>query len=128
MNTATDLFLGESSKPTFDQIDPRGAGWCEVQVEARALCQPGADGSGVVGAVVIQDQMDFERRGYGLLNGVEKLAELHAAVPAMAGADHRPTLHIERGKQGRRRALVVVTATLGLSRRMGNSGCVRSSA
>ena len=48
-----------------------------------ALPQPGADGSGLVGAVVIQDQMDFERRGYGLLNGVEKLAELHAAVPAM---------------------------------------------
>ena len=60
--------------------------------------------------------MDVQRRRHCLLDGVEKLAELHAAVPAMAGADHRSSLHIERGKQGRRAvALVIVTAALGLS-------------
>ena len=101
MNATANLFLSKSGEPPFDQIDPGGAGRREVHVETGTFGQPCADGRGFVSAVVVQNQMDVQRRGHCLLDGVEKLAEFHTAVPAMAGADHRSSLHIERGKQGR---------------------------
>ena len=64
-----DRLGGDQREPTFDQIDPRGTGWSEVQVEAEGALPTRRMAADLVGAVVIQDQMDFERRGYGLLNG-----------------------------------------------------------
>jgi hypothetical protein len=48
MDTAAQLFFGEACEPAFHQVEPRGAGGCEVQMEARMMQQPTLDGWGFV--------------------------------------------------------------------------------
>ena len=55
MRATSNLFLRKSGKPSFDQVDPGGAGRREVHMKSRALHQPGADGRGLVSAVVVED-------------------------------------------------------------------------
>ena len=40
MHTSAQLLLGQRREPALDEIDPRGAGWREGQVEARMARQP----------------------------------------------------------------------------------------
>src|SRR3982751_3118777 len=98
MGARSDLFLRKCSKPAFHHIDPGSAGGSEVHVEARALGQPSADGSGFVSAVVVQNQMDLQRGRDTVMDGVEELAKL-AAMPAVTLADDGSCLYVERSKQ-----------------------------
>jgi hypothetical protein len=41
-DATSQLLFGQESKPTLDEINPRGTGRREVELEARALQQPGA--------------------------------------------------------------------------------------
>ena len=52
-------FLGDSGKPALNQVEPGGAGGCEMEMEPRVLGQPGPDGRMFVRAVVVADQMDL---------------------------------------------------------------------
>ena len=81
MRTAPDLFFGKGRKPALYQIDPRGTGGSEVHVEARTFRQPVTNNGGLMSAVVVHDEMHVETRGNGLVDGVQKLAELCAAMP-----------------------------------------------
>ena len=58
-----------------------------MQVEARPLGQPVSDQFNLVGAVVVQDEVDVEFRRDVLLDCVEEAAELDGAVAAMGLAD-----------------------------------------
>ncbi len=49
MDAAAQLFFGEACEPAFHQVEPRGAGRREVQMEARMTQQPTLDGRGFVG-------------------------------------------------------------------------------
>ena len=88
MRGAPDLFLCECGKEAFHQVDPGGAGGREVEMETWPFGEPVADQSGFVRAVVIQNEMHLETGWDGGLNRIEKLAELHATMPAMEFADH----------------------------------------
>src|SRR5213083_590748 len=55
MHTSAQLLLGQRREPALDEIDPRGAGWREVQVEARMARQPAMDRRRLVGARVVED-------------------------------------------------------------------------
>src|SRR5215471_4051614 len=48
-----ELAVGQLGEPPFYEVEPGGAGWCEVQVEAGVADQPGADGWCLVGGVVV---------------------------------------------------------------------------
>jgi len=85
---APNLFGGERREPALDQIDPGGAGGSEVDMEAGPLGQPVADQGGLVGPVVIDNEMDLKRLGNIGVDGVEKLPELHRPMATMALADH----------------------------------------
>src|SRR6266436_8917373 len=76
MHTPAQLLLGQRREPALDEIDPRGAGRREVQVEARMARQPAMDRRRLVRARVVEDQVHLERGGDARLNGVEKLPEL----------------------------------------------------
>ena len=64
-----------------------------MEVIARPLSQPALDGGGLVGSVVVQDQVHVKVRGYGRIDPVEEAPELRGSVPAVAGADDLPSLH-----------------------------------
>src|SRR3954471_16023076 len=99
MCATSDVFLRKCSKPAFHHVDPGSAGGSEVHVEARALGQPSADGSGFVSAVAVQNQMDLQRGGDTVIDGVEELAKHAAAMRAVTLDDDGSRLHVERSKQ-----------------------------
>ena len=66
-------------------------------------------------AVIVQNQVNSKRFGDILTDSVEKFAELDAAVPPMALANHGPGLYIEHREQGSgAMPFIVVTAAFGL--------------
>lgn len=99
MGATSDLLFCEGGNPAFHHIDPRSAGGGKVHVETRALGQPRADGSCFVSAVVVQNHRDVERGRNAVIDGVEELAKLAAAMSAVTLADHHARLHVERRKQ-----------------------------
>jgi len=50
---------GDVGKESFDLVDPGGVGRGEVHVESGVRFKPFNDAGGLVGAVVIADQMNF---------------------------------------------------------------------
>jgi hypothetical protein len=99
MDVAARLFFSEACAPAFHQVEPRGAGRREVQMETRMTQQPTLDGRGFVGGVVVDDQVEREA-GRGLVvNRLQELAELHRPMAAMKLPDHSARLEVERGEQ-----------------------------
>ena len=80
MDAASELLVGERGKPALDQVDPRGSGRREMHVNARMPSQPPMDPRRLVGAVVVEDQVDVERGRHSRLDRVEELTELDRAV------------------------------------------------
>ena len=123
VNASSELLFGEVCEPAFDQVQPRGRGWGEVQVEARPLGQPVMDQIGLVGAVVVQDQVDVQLRRYVLFDGVEEVAELDGPVAALELADDLAGFGVERCEQaGGAVAKIIVRAAFGLSGAHGQQG------
>src|SRR4051795_12723620 len=110
MGGTSDLLFREGGEPALYEIDPGSAGGREVHVEAGALGQPGADGSSLVSAVVVQDQMDIQRCRDCVIDGVEEFAKLAAAMAPVTFADDCACLHIQSGEQGRRAVAFVIVA------------------
>src|SRR4030088_2532410 len=110
MGARSDLLVSEGGEPAFHHIDPGSAGGREVHVEARALGQPCADGGCFVRAVVVQNHVDVQRGRDIVIDGVEELAKLAAAMPAVTLADDRAGLYVQRGKQRSRAMAFVIMA------------------
>lgn len=113
MGAAADLLVGEVGEPPFDHVDPGRAGWREVNVEARMAQQPASHGLSLVGAVVVDDQMDLKGARHAVVDAAEELEELLRAVAPEATADDLPAGHVESREQGCRAVPhVVVGASL----------------
>jgi len=120
MSAAPDLFFGKGRKPALNQIDPRGTGGSEVDVETRTFRQPIANRGSFVGAVVVHDEMHVETRGNGLVDGVQKPAKLRAAMPAMKFSHDFARLYIQSGKQrGGAMSFVITGSAFDLTRAHG---------
>jgi hypothetical protein len=129
VDAAAELLVGEQSEPAFDQVEPAGRSGSEVQVEARAFGQPVADQLRLVGAVVVQDQVNVQLGRHVAFDGVEEAAKLHGAMAALGLTDQGAGFSIQRGKQtGGAVTGIIVGAAFDLAGRMGSSGAVRSSA
>jgi hypothetical protein len=116
MDAAAQLFFGKQRKPPFDQVRPGAAGGSEVQVEARVAQQPALDGWGFVGAVVIENQVQFQLVWHGAVDGFEKAAKLDRAVAAMELADYGAGLGIQGSEQvDGAMTYVIRSAALGLA-------------
>jgi hypothetical protein len=107
MGTAPDLFVGRGSKEPFHEVDPRGAGGREVEMEAWPFGEPAPDQHRLVRAIVVQNEM-HETCRHRVVNAIEELAELHTAMPAVQFTDHCTGFEIERGKQQCRAMALVV--------------------
>src|SRR5262249_2085394 len=71
MGAAFDLLLGQGSEPTLDEIEPGGTGRREVHAEAWPPREPPANQRGLVGAVVVQDEMHVQVGRHGTVDRVE---------------------------------------------------------
>src|SRR5215208_1405186 len=98
-NATPQLLLGQESKPTLDEIEPRGTGGREMQVKARALEQPALNGDGLMSTVVVEDQMDVKACRHLCIDLVEELAKLKRAVPTMKLTDDLASLSVQGGEQ-----------------------------
>jgi len=116
MDTTTDLLVGEHGEEPFDLIDPRGAGWDEVNAPAWTLDQPVADRLGLVSGVVVHDEVNVEFDGHIGLDLIEELGELAASMPRVAAAEHGARGYVEGSAQaGGAVARVIVAAVLDLT-------------
>src|SRR6266581_9639310 len=113
MHTPAQLLLGQRREPALDEIDPRGAGRREMQVEARMARQPAMDRWRLVRARVVEDQVYLERGGNARMNGVEKFPELARPLAPPKFRDQFAAVRVE-GREQRRRAVArgVVRAPL----------------
>jgi len=106
---AANPLVGNLSKPTLDQIQPRTRRRDEVDVKSGMSSHPGFDPRVFVGCVIVHDKMQIEmgrRLGVDL---VEETNEFLVSMTRHAVADHFAIEHAQRGKQcGRAVALVVV--------------------
>lgn len=75
IGAAPDLFFGEDREPALDLVDRGRIGGCEVEMEARAPDQPAVDQGRLVGAVVVEHEMDFDTRRYLLVDAIQKSSE-----------------------------------------------------
>src|ERR1700686_4957396 len=117
MNATANLTLGEQRKEALDLVEPGTAGRRQMHMPTRPAVKPVADGGGLVGCVVIDDQMHVKISRHGGLDLVEELAELDGAVAPVAFSDHSAGGNVEGGKQrGGAVTLVVVAAPRRLGR------------
>ena len=73
-----------------------------------------------MGGVVIQDNMDLLVFRHSGIDLVQKVAEFHSAVPAIALGEHIASGHLQsREERGRAVAHVIMSASLNLSRAHG---------
>src|SRR5215468_4716879 len=106
--TPADGLVRELGEPPLDQVEPGGTGGDEMQLEARILSQPGPDLGVGVGAVVVQDQMQFQILGELALKTGQELQELLVAMPKVDLADHGAVEQVERGEEGGSAVALVV--------------------
>jgi len=73
-------FAGEFSEPPFDEIQPAAARRREMKRDSRVAQQPPVHCGGLVGARVVEYDVDIEAGWDRVVDGVEKLDELDRAV------------------------------------------------
>src|ERR1019366_8594336 len=68
-------FVSDEPKPPFNLIEPGTAGGCEMEVKAAALLglEPTLHGGALVGAVVVENEVDVEFRGHLLFQLIEDI-------------------------------------------------------
>ena len=90
--SASDAFVGDLRKETFDLIDPRGAGGSEMYVISRMSGEPTLHARCFVSRVVVHDEVNLDTGlfWYGVFNEFKKLDEFLMSVLLMAFPDDFP--------------------------------------
>lgn len=108
MHAAAELLFRECSKPALDEIDPRldeidprAARRCEVDMEAGMPGQLAVDQRRLVRAGIVDDEMNVEQRRNGVVDRIEKCAELARPVPLVELSDDLAALGVQ-GREERR--------------------------
>lgn len=116
--SALEFLLCEFGEPPLDQVQPRRAGRCEVQVEARVCQQPLLDRQCLVRRVIVEDQVDLKagrdfpvELGQELLGGREVADPGPGPVPAGPADDARGSRAPQPRLHPRRRAGVTEMCT-----------------
>jgi len=106
---ATNRLAGEDPEPGLNEIEPGSALRSEVQMDARVLLEPLADGGCGVSAGVVEDDVEFLATEPGG-DCLEELQELRSVGLGAALADHSPARHLEGGIQTRDSCASVVVS------------------
>ena len=71
-DAAADALSGDLGKEPLDHVEPRPGGGREVQVEARMPLEPAFYRGGLVGGIIVNDQMQVEVGRRLLVDGLEE--------------------------------------------------------
>ena len=69
-----------------------------MDVEAGPLCEPESYPGMLVGRVIVDDQMNIEMAGHGLIDALEELKKLLVTMAWLALHEHRSGCDVERGE------------------------------
>ena len=117
VHAALQLLAHQFGEPAFDLIDPGSGGRREVDVPVRSPRQPSLDRRGLVGGVVVHDDVEVQPLGDAPVDLLQEVEELPGPVASVALADDAARGDIEGCEQrGGAVTLVVVCAPLGHAR------------
>ena len=99
-STASNHPFRNQAKESFDLVEPRTAGRCEVKVEPATFLgfEPTLDFSTFVGRVVVQHNVDVQIAWYFFFNLVEKLQEFLTSMTGQTTADDLAIQDVKGGK------------------------------
>ena len=72
-DSPANRFISYISEESLYHIEPRGAGWCEVKLEARIALLPRIDLRMLVGGIVVTDDVDILVRRNTIGNVPQKI-------------------------------------------------------
>lgn len=101
MGPRFDLLLGQRGEPAFHKGEPRGTGGREVHGEPGMLGELLSHSPRFVRPVIVENQMEVEWGGDGVVDGVQEAKELPTPMAAMALPDGPSGRNVQRGGQGR---------------------------
>ena len=96
---AADGFLGDDVEPDLDLVEPGGVGGSEMDMVARPGGEPALDLGMLVGAVVVDDEVDVEVGGHAGVDVLEEAQELLMTMPWLALGDDLAGGHVQGGKE-----------------------------
>ena len=110
---ATDGLVGDQGEEALDLIEPGAVGRDEVHVPARAAGKPSLDLGVAVRGVVVDNAMNVQLGGNGLVDLAQERQEFLMSMSGLATRQHSAVEHVECCEQrGRAVALVVVRDAL----------------
>ena len=105
MHPPAELLTRQVGEPAFHLVEPGGRGRGAVHLIVRPLRQPRRDRSGLVGGVVVHDDVDGQPCGDAGINLLQEGEELPGAMPLVAFADDEAGGDVEgREQRGMSRA------------------------
>ena len=85
--TSSDGLPRDETKPPFDLIEPGRVGWRGVHLEALSLCHPESYLGMLMSVVVVDNEVDIETRGHGLIDTLEEFKKLLMTMACLALRD-----------------------------------------
>jgi len=110
--SAADAFSCDFSKPTLDEVKPRGTRWDKVQMETRVFLYPAFDAGMLMGGVIVDDEMQVEPRRGLMVYLAQEFEELLVAVATETSSDDSSLKHVEC-REKRRRAVTDIVMSHG---------------
>ena len=98
-DAAANAFSGDLGKEPLDHVEPRARSGRKVQVKARMPLEPALYRRGLVGGIIVDDEMQVEIGQSPFVDGLEKAEELAMPVAGHALADDCAVEHVESRKQ-----------------------------
>jgi hypothetical protein len=93
MRAAFDLFLAQERKPAFDEVQPGRAGGREMEMKPRMANEPPAHARGLVGAVIVENEMHREVGWHLRVDGLKEFEKLlHCFSPRASTVRTAPPL------------------------------------
>src|SRR5665647_2465589 len=111
VDAAARLARGQLGEPALDEVQPRGAGGGEVQREARMGEQPAPHRRGLVGGVVVEDEVDLKVGRDLTLERCQEALELDRAMAGVRRADHLAGGGVERREQAAGAVALIVVGS-----------------
>lgn len=92
--------LGDDPEPALHLVQPGGIGRGVVDVVPGMAGQPGPDLLVLVGAVVVDDQVNIETGRHVRVDLLQEREKLLVPVTGLAAAQDGPVGHVQGGKEG----------------------------
>jgi Integrase core domain len=98
-DAAADRFVGELAEEPLDEVQPRARGRREVQVKPWVLGQPRVHVRVLVGAVIIEDQMDRDTIAYAGRSSRLAVLSRRARASSKAGVCRWPSTRSQSARK-----------------------------